>query len=94
MPFKQINFLLKGRSFYSNKELIIREAKKILEEMFTKDILEDLSEINYRPPVLFIKTNNPALKSEIMIKQEQIFERLREFLENTNLTAGKIKKII
>lgn len=94
MPFKQISFLLKGRSFYSNKELIVREAKKILEEMFTKEAIEDLNEINYRPPVLFIKTNNPALKSEIMIKQEQIFERLREFLENANSIAGEIKKII
>lgn len=94
MPFKQISLLLKGRNFYSNKELIVREAKKILEEIFTKEILADLSEINCRPPVLFIKTNNPAFKNEIMIKQDQIFERLNEFLKNTGSLSGEIKKII
>jgi hypothetical protein len=73
---KQIKFLLERfRLIKPPKDLIEEEIQSILRENFYIDILR--KNIRFKPPVVFLSETNPASRSEILLNQEEILEKIR-----------------
>lgn len=81
MAWQKIAVCLENKNFSFSGNLVSSAARKIIEEIYGKELTNGL-EINFQPPALFIKTQNPILKNDLFLKQNTIFAKLKEKLKN------------
>lgn len=87
--FQILKSFLKNKKFPVSNKIAAAKTEEILNGLFGEDFVKGNVKITFSPPKLFIKTNNSLLKNEIILNQQEILIKIKEFYK-----GGEINKIV
>lgn len=87
--FQNLRLFLRNKKFPISNKTAAAKTEEILSCLFGEEFVKGNIKITFSPPKLFIKTNNSLLKNEIILNQQEILTKIKEFYK-----GGEINKII